>query len=233
MKEASMGSKPLPSRLAYLQPALDWLATLPADELDEDTDSSLVDNALRTRISGMSESEAQQLIDDDGQALEGWLDQPGMELSPGNFILGLLSLPDLAHFMLVPPEPPPPRILFEAPDGYQIVERPNGLNLEVGLLIGCINVIDVATAEFLQEQKKQTLSLPHVNVDCSIDQVCFGPVIGTRHRLIDTVTQWKRVEYFLDVPGGHVYVMLDAGGKDFDEAPMEACLHTLRVEEPG
>jgi len=32
----------------------------------------------------------------------------------------------------------------------------------------------------------------------------------------------------LSVPGGFVSAMLDASGADFDEAPFEAKLHTLR-----
>ncbi len=41
--------------------------------------------------------------------------------------------------------------------------------------------------------------------------------------------KFKRVNYALDVPGGHVVAVLDSSRGDFDESELEARFHTLRV----
>jgi hypothetical protein len=65
-------------------------------------------------------------------------------------------------------------------------------------------------------------------------EVRFGLVSGTK--IVTSGESWrgpfKRVGYFLTVPGGHVEVSVSSTTKDelnWDESKLEAHLHTLRV----
>jgi hypothetical protein len=50
--------KALPEKLKYLRPFQEYLATLPASDVGELTDSSMLEKLLRKRLKGMSSQEA-------------------------------------------------------------------------------------------------------------------------------------------------------------------------------
>lgn len=63
-----------------------------------------------------------------------------------------------------------------------------------------------------------------------VGSVDFGAVSGKKCVYRDVApVPGKRVDNILSVPGGFVSVTLDARGADFDEAPFESRLNTLRV----
>lgn len=88
----------LPSRLMYLSPILDRLEALPLDDLNEEKDMTDLDRALRQRLQGLDPATARSELDKDRQVLEEWLYKPGMEDSPGHFMLGWLVGSDPADW---------------------------------------------------------------------------------------------------------------------------------------
>ena len=63
----------------------------------------------------------------------------------------------------------------------------------------------------------------------SVTDVRFGEVVGIKCISKMTSPKFKRLDYALDVPGGHVVAVLDSTAGDFDESELEAHFHTLRV----
>lgn len=63
----------------------------------------------------------------------------------------------------------------------------------------------------------------------SIAAIRFGEVSGIKCVSRMTSPKFKRLDYALDVPGGHVVASLDSRAGDFDESEIERYFHTLRV----
>src|SRR5262245_12319867 len=118
--------EPLPKSLRYLQPFVNFLATLPG-RLDESVDHSELEAALRKRVKGLSEEAAAELLENDRDVLKSWLnDFDSTNHYPAYWVLGWLSNPDLASYLLKPIEPPPrePRIQLELPSGWNATALP-------------------------------------------------------------------------------------------------------------
>jgi len=63
----------------------------------------------------------------------------------------------------------------------------------------------------------------------SVADVRFGEVSGIKRLSKMATPRFKRLDYALDVPGGHLVAVLDSSSGDFDESVVEQYFHTLRV----
>lgn len=221
---------PLPEPLRYLQPFANALAKLPPEDLNEDVDAARLVAALRKRFRGMDEEAADAELARDRELLERWLqDKPD---HPGHWIRGFLLSPDLATHLVRPPQPPPrgPEMIFVAPDGWKVKVVPFRLDLKKGKLIGTIMAIDEFSFDLMQKQQEHWVAPPGLEATREVQAVRHGDVSGKKYIFRQTApVPWKRVDYVLSVPGGFVSAMLDALGADFDEAPFDDKLHTVRL----
>jgi hypothetical protein len=237
----------LPEQLRYLESTLRQLAKIPAEELDEEVvDVSMLEGALRNRIRGLSIRQAQERIKEDCKVLEGWLKNSGEGDGFGQWVVAFLSYRpgSLARRLLAPPEVLEnlPKISFEPPDGWTFEPVPLSLHLLKGRKkMGAVTSIDASSlARMLHKnefrdgipgQSHNPLALPIPIVGkWTKSSVQFGEVRGHKFLYNQTApVAWKSVQYLLEVPGGSVNIMLDDGGKNFDETDFEAKLHTLRI----
>jgi hypothetical protein len=236
----------LPEQLRYLEAALRQLANTPAEKLSEDVDVSTLEGALRCRVRGLSIREAQERLQEDRELLANWLDSSENEAASGQWLLAFLGYRPgaLARRLLAPPvaQERLPEITFELPDGWSFERVPLSLQLRRGRkTMGTIISIDASSLahmlyhnevrDKLQSQNRNPLG---VVGSWAKSPVQYREVRGHKflYNQIAPVP-WKSVQYLLDVPGGSVNIMLDGGGRDFDETEFEAQLHTLRVAGPG
>ena len=162
--------------------------------------------------------------------LEVWLsDKPD---HPAHWIRGFLLSPDLATHLTQPPEPPRrgPEMSFVAPEGWKVKVVPFGLDLKKGKLIGTIMAIDPSFFEHMRRKQEQWIAPPGLKATLEVQSVRHGGVSGKKYifRQIAPIP-WKRVDYLMSVPSGLVWATLDALGTDFDEAPFDEKLHTVRL----
>jgi hypothetical protein len=221
---------PLPEPLRYMQPFANALAKLPPEDLNEDVDPSRLEAALRKRIRGLDEEAAEAELAKDRDLLEDWLkDKPD---HPAHWIHGFILSPTLATDLAQPPEPPlrGPEILFEAPNGWKVKTLPFGLSLKSGKIGGSISTIhDESWFEGSLQEREQTAKLrwPGQQTANEISDVSFDGCSGKKYVF---PAPWKQVDYLLRVRGGFVWIRLSStSGDDFDESPLEAKLHTIRV----
>lgn len=226
---------PLPEPLRYLQPFANALAKLPPGELNEDVDASRLEAALRKHVRGLDGDAADAQLAEDRDLLERWLeDKPD---HPAHWIRGFLLSPDLAPHPTRPAEAPPrgPEMLFEAPTGWKVKAAPFRLDLKAGKIVGWIIAPfeDESSFEGSQREREQTAKLrqPGQQTANEISDVSFDGCSGKKYVF---PAPWKQVDYLLRVPGGFVWVKLSSmSGTDFDESPLEAKLHTLRLSAPA
>jgi hypothetical protein len=122
---------------------------------------------------------------------------------------------------------------FEAPDGWKVKSVPFRLDLKAAKVLGSIMAIDEFTFDLLQLQREQTARRhqPGIQETTDASDITIEQCRGKKYlyRLMSPA-QLKRVDYVLSVPGGFVNISLGTmGGTDFDEMPLEAKLHTLRL----
>jgi hypothetical protein len=222
---------PLPKALQYLEPFARSLSKLPPDELNEDVDGTELEAALRKRLGGLEEDVAAAELSRDRALLEHWLRTSASPDHPGYWILGWLSLPNLAELLNQPSEslPSAPVMSFDPPKGWKVTVVPFRLDLKKGKIIGTIEAID----EFWFEERQQDIeewSAPSgLQATWETENFSSGHVVGKKYVFRQIGPAWKRVDYVLKVPGGFVSAMLDGMGADFDEGPLESKLHTLRL----
>ena len=238
-----MPRKPaLPEQLRYLQPFRKKFGSRP-EQLNEEEAEGPIFELMSKRIKGLSESDAQQLLEDDLNCLESWLSVPENENDCLQFVRGflLVSPSGLAKRIREETEkPPPPLVEIDLPDEVKCKRIANreeaALILRWKGLIASLQAMPeemaVKTTEILWKGRPQsgvTLSTAHfggvggskcVNVS---DQ--WFPLLGTRQ---------KEVEYLLQAPGGLVFVMVAPISKrinheTWDESIFENLFHTLRV----
>jgi hypothetical protein len=222
--------EPLPDSLRYLQSFVRSLARLAPDERNEDVDPVPLEKALRKRLRGLDEAGAAAELEKDRQTLVNWLAASASSDHPGHWVAGFLSSPDLASCLLQPRPPTPrgPVMNFEAPEGWKVTVVPYRLDFKKGKLIGTIMAVDEFSFTTMQRQAECVppgLSLGRETLAVKFNN-CEGKKFVARQ-------PFKRVDYLLRVPGGFVAAMLSALGADFDEAPFESKLHTLRLSEPA
>jgi hypothetical protein len=217
----------LPANLRFLQPFVNRLAKLSSDRLDENVDASPLEAALRKRIRGLDVRQARTRLDDDRRVLESWLKASASSEHPAHWVLGFLASRGLAGHLLAPPEKPAPvpRVHFEPPAGWEARRevKSGSLNCRKGRLYAGISAMDKAVFE-------STLLFGFGPARES--EVQFGAAKGKKFVRRGSEPVVKQLDYCLAVPGGFVMILLTGPiDRDFDEAPFEAQLHTLRVSE--
>jgi hypothetical protein len=231
---------PLPEPLRYLQPFASSLATRSPEELSEDVDATRLEAALRQRISGLDLEAAEAQLAEDRDRLERWLkDKPD---HPAHWILGFILSPTLATDLTqsvgpaprgaAEPVPQGPKIDFVPPEGWRVKElAPYLLQLKKGKLSGSVLAIDEGLFHQTQrERESDWVVSPGVEATRDIQVAQYGHASGKKYvycRIAPDPS--KRVDYVLSVPGGFAMAGVEAAGADFDEAPFEAQLHTVRL----
>lgn len=231
---------PLPEPLRYLQPFANALAKLPRDGLHENVDASPVETALRRRIRDLDPEAAEAQLAEDRDRLERWLDDKPDH--PAHWILGFILSPTLAIDLMQPVEPPSrgepepvpdgPKVAFAPPDGWKVKQlAPYLLQFKKGKLSGTVMAIDEKLFHQTQRDREgEWVVAPGVEATRQIQVAEYGNVSGKKYvyrRIAPDPS--KRVDYVLSVPGGFVMAGIEAAGADFDEAPFEAQLHTVRL----
>jgi hypothetical protein len=234
---------PLPERLRYLQPFRRKFASRPPEELNEDSGFAPLMALLSKRVRGLALAEAERLLAEDLAALREWLSEPPQESDPLHFVFGVslaASPADLAKLIKEEAEKPPEPELclqMELPPGAKL--RPVEGAGESGRLV-TLKGLWLAINALPEEAVANLADDMHRVFPGAIESefpVRFGDVTG--RKFVVKGESWrgpfKKVEYALAVPGGYVHGSISAIGKKvdevkWDEAPFEACFHTLRVE---
>jgi len=220
---------PLPSRLRYLEPVRKQFARLAAhDNLHEDTDLSLLRRVVRKRVKGLSSEQSQIAMAQDGAELDQWLATPEGQNDPLHFLL--VILPDAMEVLFAKEPHGPPECgvaRMELPSGAKVTEEN-----------GCWSVkwkrrwlfLYPTHCELMHSQagrlRDEARSWPSGTV---VEDVQFGAVTGIRRMSHARNARFKRVDYALEVPGGHITATQDSAVGNFDERELEAYFHTLRV----
>lgn len=223
----------LPTRLRYLEPVRKQLVALDPDEIHECTDLSVLRRVVRKRLKGLSDDESRALLREDADELARWLPTRDEQDQRLYFILPIL--PDAIEALLTkqPPPPPPER-------GEASMELPEGAKLIVEN--GCWSVkwrrfhLSLYPSHreemhsFAGRFKDEARSRPMIDGSgmCALE-VRFGDVSGIKCTSKMASAKFKRVDYALDVPGGHLTATLDSSSRDFDESEFERYFHTMRV----
>ncbi|MCO6043171.1 hypothetical protein NG895_04575 [Aeoliella sp. ICT_H6.2] len=235
-----MASPPsLPAPLQYLQPFLETLAQVPPDELDE-VECTVLEDLLRQRIEGLDLLEAEQLLSDDRDLLEQWVNESSDASHPAYWLLGFLaSPPHIVDELLEPDEEDETAsvertIELDPPSGWSTKRFPSGLELKHGQVWAIISAMDELSIQMQRAGFDNWVVPPPLEMILETEEVAFGEAVGTKYRILEVSPASKELCYLLKVPGGFVNVRI--GHKkfaDFDESALEGQLHTLRVETSG
>ena len=242
-----MGKKPpspshLPERLSYLNLFRKKFASRPPEELDENSGAAPLMAAFSKRIGDLPIPEAICVLEGDRAVLEQWLSSLGEQGDPLHFALGFLltAAPEEVVTLLreeakKPPEPRL-RLQMELPPGARLRRVPGGT--ESGKLVtwkGLWLAIEAMPEDTVANLAEATCR--DVARNYSVVAVNFGAVTGRKfvNAREDGQGFFKEAIYALAGPGGHVYASLSGIGKNvrtanWDEAPFEACFHTLRID---
>jgi hypothetical protein len=227
-----MSTASFPKRLAYLKPVIAHLGAIALEELDENnpTAASLVEDALRQRIQGLSIRKAERVLDEDRKAIHRFLGEAlRTETSPLHFIYYMyLDVPGIVDVLQnEEPELPPLKfkMAMETPEGFQLSESYSCILLKKGMLEGTIHGCDdVSLNPSLYE-------IADWDRPFLVDSdVRFGEVGGRKYLSVINHKGFflKTVGYTLDVPGGWVHVQVQ-GKENFDESVLESRFHTIRI----
>jgi hypothetical protein len=231
----------LPERLKYLQPFRKKFASKPPEELDEDTGVEPLMKLLVKRLVGLTEDEAKTSIQADLTELESWLASPENQNDSLQFVRG---------FLLISGDEVPRMVCESEAESVKPIREPQmdlpfgakgktvKSSTQAGLVFrwnGKIAAIDVANPEYF-DAIRSAVTQPADGLTTKATQVRFGPVFGTK--FIQTGVTWlgpvKELNYFLEVPGGHVHASASVLSKKidpskWDESELEACFASLRI----
>jgi hypothetical protein len=213
----------LPNDLEYLAPIFASMLELDLHEIDESFDTSELDAALATRLRGLGAKAARARLASDRALLGSWLESQGEH--PAHFVLAYIEPPEMADHLrkLAPPRPKasaqrtrlrPVRLTL--PPEYRAVKQ--GKN-QVFMSDHAAVVAMPASPEESEQMRKSMASMPGARRE-SIR-------LGTRDA--DKVTHLGRIFYLLSMEGQGVQVVIDTGGKAFDEREIEACLAGIEL----
>jgi hypothetical protein len=228
-------SSPLPDRLRYLEPVRKQFARLAAqDNLHEDTDLSVLRRVVRRRLKGLSSEESRMAMAQDGGELEQWLATSEAQHEPLHFLLPIL--PEAIDVLFAEPRHEPPErgiVRMELPTGARVTEENGSWSVKwrrkwLFLYPSHREEMHSEAGRLRDEAKNQPMT---GNDGMSVTEVRFGPVAGIKRVYKGPAPRFKRVDYALDVPGGHVTATQDSASKagDFDEQELEACFHTMQI----
>jgi len=221
----------LPVRLRYLEPVRKQLAALKPDDIHEGTDLSVLRRVVRKRVKGLSDEDARSALREDADKLESWLSTPGVD-ERLCFILPIL--PDAVEILLIEtPHAPPERgeVSMQLPDGTKVTKENGCWCVKWRRLLLCLYPSHREDMHRSAGQLRDDAKT-HPMVDgngMSLTDVCFGEVAGIKCISKMASPKFKRLDYALDVPGGHVIAVLDSSAGDFDESEIERHFHTLKV----
>ena len=222
----------LPERLRYLEPVRTQLAALEPHDIHEDTDLSVLRRVVRKRLNGLPDDRARALLREDAEELERWLSRPGRADTRLYFVLPIL--PNAIDILLAHQPPASPErgeVSMELPQGAKVTIE-NGCwtvrwrRLNLSLYPSHREDMQRELGRFKDDARSQ----PMVDgTGMSSSDVRFGEVFGVKCISKAAPPQFKRLEYALNVPGGHLVAVLDASSGDFDESELERYFHTIRV----
>jgi len=223
----------LPTRLRYLEPVRKQLAALDADEIHECTDLSVLRRVVRKHLKGLSDEEGRALLREDADELARWL--PTRDPQDQRLYFVLPILPDAIEVLLAeqPPPSPPERgeASMELPEDAKVTVENGGWSvkwrrLNLYLSPSHREEMHSEAGRFKDDAKSRPM------IDGSgmrVVEVRFGDVSGIKCTSKMVSPKFKRVDYALDVPGGHLTATLQSSSKDFDESEFERYFHTMRV----
>jgi hypothetical protein len=233
----------LPSQLKYLEPAIKELSKVPPDELDEMTNTDLLVKLLLKRIDGINDQQADMLLNEDRNLLEQWTKDNPDQAGPAIFIFGFMMGSD-AEAMRDASQAKPSETIIQAqfPKGFK-TDRPNDycINGQKRKIVICVGILPQKSS---YEHLKTHHTAPDLKIEVpgckkeykkTISTITYGKVRGYKVHYVQTAfCFWKRVEYLLEVPGGYATVMIDSGGKDFNEMEYEPFLESINIiKNPG
>ncbi len=230
-------SSPLPERLQYLEPVRKQLTALPPEAVLEDANLAPLRKAVRKRIKGLSDTEISAALQQDTAELEQWLSTSGPDHALLHFILPIL--PEAMEILFAEADTAPPE------HGEAHIELPP--DAKVSKENGCWTVKWKKRLLVLYPQRPEDL-LRHANgyqvqarhkpltngEGTAVQEMQFGTVTGLKcvSQMSRAKFHFKRIDYTLTVPGGHLLVTLQSTSTKnghFDEADMESLFHTLKV----
>jgi hypothetical protein len=216
-------SSALPKELDYLAPVFASMLELDLSEIDESFDTSELDAALATRLRGLGAKAARSRLAADRALLTAWLESQGEH--PAHFVVAYLEPPEMAdhlrNLVATPPRPKASRralrsIRLELPPEYRAMKQ--GRNQ---IFLGDSSaVVAMPTSDEESEQMRQSMaSMPGARSE----SIQLGSLRA------DKCTHLGRIFYFLRIEGQGVQVVIDTGGKAFDERGIEACLAGIEL----
>lgn len=231
----------LPTELNYLEPVAKELAKLPPDDLNEDVDNSKLIAALRNRVEGLELRDAISQLTKDNEILQKWIKGKKTDNGAVFFISAYLMRPGpLARSLFAPPPPPEPTVFIEMESDWEIKDSLGQLVFKQKVFCG-FRVLDKRDFDLHKHKSdhRQELQKSPQNPWASLGvwtktPVRFGECHGEKSVYVQSgKTNWKRVDYLLEVPSGYVNANLGhEKGKDFDEMEFEKKFHTLKVIPP-
>jgi len=251
-------SEPLPERLQYLQPFRELLAKLPKAEVGDGMDTTLLEELIHEQIRGKTAKEAQEKLNADLEELESYLSVPRRCNDRLHFVVGfLLIAAEKPEELLKPPQKPKEileRLAMELPpkakssgDQYSLTvkwKRQNFLALICNMDDGFSREYTLARLAHPNASGYELLDLvgkPDPQFSCpnapqkqpSAISVNLGKVVGhKRIEFSESPFVWKGADYLLQIPGGYVSVVIQAG-HIFDDSEWEPYMATLRFEKPS
>jgi hypothetical protein len=217
-------SNALPKELEYLAPVFASMLELDLSEIDESFDTSELDAALATRLRGQGAKAARSRLAADRALLAAWLESQGEH--PAHFVIAYIEpaemVDHLRNLVATPPRPTASRranlrsIRLELPPEYRALKQ--GRNQ---IFLGDSSaVVAMPTSDEESEQLRQSMaSMPGARSE----SIQLGALRA------DKCTHLGRIFYFLRIEGQGVQVVIDTGGKAFDERGIEACLAGIEL----
>jgi len=217
-------SNALPKELEYLAPVFASMLELDLSEIDESFDTSELDAALATRLRGLGAKAARARLAADRALLAAWLESEGEH--PAHFVLAYIEPPEMAdHLRSLVATPPRPKasrraklrsIRLGLPPEYRAMKQGRS---QVFLGDSSAVVAMPTSEEELEQMRNAMASMPGARSEA----IQLGMLRA------DKCTHLGRIFYFLRIEGQGVQVVIDTGGKAFDERGIEACLAGIEL----
>lgn len=235
----------LPKELDYLEPVAKELAKIPPDDLNEDVDATELIAALRYRVKGLELRDAISQLTKDNEVLQKWIKEKKATEGAVFFISAYFLRPGpLARQLLAPPSvfSCEPTVSIELAPDWVVKEFPRRLDLFKKQTFCSIYILDKSDFDHHlrennhREELQNSPKNPWANFGgWTRTQIKLGNSCGEKCVYSQQgKTNWKQVDYALEIPGGYVNIRLGRqNGKDFDETEFEQKFHTLKVIPPA